>query len=182
VVEKLKGRIGTQVQRLRRQQHRTLDELAKMCGYSKSLLSKIENGNTLPSVGALVRIAGALGTSVSALIETAGDSHAVFTSRAKSVQSMIETPQGLLIHPFGTEHANKRMQPFLQVSHKEKLKPRVDSHDGEEFIYILNGSLRFRISDVDYILNKGDSLYFDSLEKHQGTPLSDTVEYLDVFV
>jgi transcriptional regulator with XRE-family HTH domain len=179
--EKLKGRIGTQIQRLRRQQNRTLDELAKMCGYSKSLLSKIENGNTLPSVGALVRIAGALGASVAALIETAGDSQAVFTSRSKSTQSMTETPQGLLIHPFATGHANKRMQPILQVAHREKVKPRVDSHDGEEFIYVLKGRLKFHIGGVDYVLNNGDSLYFDSLEKHQGTPLTDTVEYLDVF-
>jgi transcriptional regulator with XRE-family HTH domain len=181
MTEKLKGRIGAQIRLLRRQQRRTLEELAKLCGYSKSLLSKIENGNTLPSVGALVRIAGALRTSVSALIET-GDSRVVFTSRARSMRSMIETPQGLLIHPFGTERASKRMQPILQVAHREKPKPRVDSHEGEEFIYVLDGSLNFRVGEVDYVLHKGDSIYFDSLEKHVGTPLSDTVEYLDVFV
>lgn len=182
MVEELKAKVGAQIRLLRRQQRLTLDALAKKSGYSKSLLSKIENANTLPSVGALVRIAGALGMPVSQLIETSGDSHAVFTSRAKSQASMVETPQGLLIYAFGREHASKQMQPFLHIAHKSKVKPRVDSHDGQEFIFVIEGILRFRIGDVDYVLNQGDSVYFESLERHQGTPLSDTVKYLDVFV
>lgn len=174
--------IGERVRVLRRRQRRTLDNLAERCGYSKSLLSKIENGRVVPSIGALVRIATALGTTVSALIATANDSHAEYTPRSDSYERITETPSGLLVFPFATEHSNNKMQPVLHVARKGKVKLGVDSHEGQEFIYILKGTLKFQVGSIDYTLREGDSIYFDSLEKHQGTPLTDIVEYLDIFV
>lgn len=176
------SQIGDRIRLLRLQQRRTLENLARECGYSKSLLSKIENGRVLPSVGALVRIAGVLATSVSALIEKANDSGAVYTPRAKSYERMTETPRGLMIYPFGTAHSNNKMQPVLHVARKGKVVLGVDSHEGQEFIFVLKGVLKFRVGNIDYTLEEGDSIYFDSLEKHHGTPLTEIVEYLDVFV
>ena len=177
-----KPAIGDRIRLLRLQQNRTMAEISMKCQVSKSLISKIENGKVVPSVGALVKIAGALGSPVSALIESENNTHAVYTSKEKSHKDMIRTERGLYLHPFATEHKNNKMQPFLHVVHKGEVLPQVDSHQGQEFIFVVKGVLKFQVGNVEYILNEGDSIYFDSIEKHKGMPISETVEYLDVFV
>jgi transcriptional regulator with XRE-family HTH domain len=173
--------IGEHIRVLRLQQNRTIAEIARECQFSKSLLSKIENGKIVPSVGALVKIASALGTSVAALIESNDETQTVFTPRETSHKAMIRTEKGLYLYPFATEHKNNRMQPFLHSLRRDEMKPRVDSHQGQEFIFVLKGVLKFRVGRVEYILKEGDSIYFNSIEKHEGTPMSDLVEYLDIF-
>lgn len=74
------------------------------------------------------------------------------------------------------------MQPFLFVSRKnEKDKRNVFSHNGEEFIFILEGKMNYKVGNTEYTLNEGDSLYFDSIEKHTLSPITDEVKYLAVF-
>lgn len=176
-----KAMIGDHIRFLRLQQNRTIAEIAEECKFSKSLLSKIENGKVVPSVGALVKIASALGTSVSSLIESSNDTKTVFTPNETSHNSMIRTEKGLYLYPFASEHKNNNMQPFLHILRRGEVKPRIDSHQGQEFIFVLKGILKFRVGQVEYILNEGDSIYFNSIEKHQGMSLSDLVEYLDIF-
>lgn len=177
-----KKQIGGRIRLLRLKQNRTLSEIAGKCALSTSLLSKIENGRVVPSVGSLVKIAGALGTTVSAIMDAEKAVNAVFTARQKAHQSMISTEKGIHIYPFATEHKDNRMQPFLHRAEKGKTVPRTDFHDGQEFIFVLQGALKFKVGHVEYTLSEGDSLYFDSIEMHEGTPLTDVVEYLDIFV
>ncbi len=176
-----KALIGEHIRVLRLRQNRTIAEIAQKCKFSKSLLSKIENGKIVPSVGALVKIASALGTSVSALIESSADTQTVFTLKETSHKSIIRTEKGLYLYPFATEHKDNKMQPFLHTLRKGEVKPQVDSHQGQEFIFVLKGVLKFRVGRVEYILNEGDSVYFNSIEKHEGVPMSEVVEYLDIF-
>jgi transcriptional regulator with XRE-family HTH domain len=177
-----KKQIGSRVRLLRLQQNRTLADIAGKCSFSSSLLSKIENGKAVPSVGSLVKIAGALGTSVSAILDADKDVKSLFTSKETVHQSMIATEKGIDIYPFATEHRANKMQPFLHRAERGKTVPRTDSHEGQEFIFVLQGSLKFKVGSVEYTLNEGDSLYFNSIEMHEGTPLTDVVEYLDIFV
>ena len=74
------------------------------------------------------------------------------------------------------------MQPFLFVAKKNEVKEHPLTHDGEEFIYVIKGKMKFQIGNVDYTLNEGDTLYFNSLEVHQVKPISETVEYIDIFI
>lgn len=177
-----KKEIGGRVRLLRRKQSRTLADIAGKCGFSSSLLSKIENGKAVPSVGSLVKIAGALGTSVSAILDADKDVSAVFTSRETAHQSMIATEKGIFLYPFATEHRANKMQPFLHRAERGKTVPRTDFHEGQEFLYVLQGALKFKVGSVEYTLHEGDSLYFNSIEMHEGTPLTEVVEYLDIFV
>ena len=70
------------------------------------------------------------------------------------------------------------MQPYLFIAHKGASDTKSIRHAGEEFIYVLKGQIRWRISDIEYILRPGDSLYFSAEEVHSRTPITDTVEYL----
>jgi transcriptional regulator with XRE-family HTH domain len=176
-----KAEIGNRIKKLRLQQKRTLANVADVCQFSISLLSKIENGKILPSVGTLIKITDALGTTINAIIETEKTNMSVYTPTAKAHKNMILTQKGLYIHPYATARKENLIHPMLHVMNKATYIPKVDSHEGQEFIFILKGSLKFMVGVIEYFLNEGDSIYFDAVEAHMGTPLSDIVEYLDIF-
>ena len=174
--------IGERIKILRTNQKRTLQEIAESSELSRSMISKIENNKTVPSVAALVKIARALGTTISNLLENNGFLNAIVTSRQKAEKSLTPTDKGYSIYPYGSEYHEKKMQPFLFVAKKGQVEPHEVSHEGEEFIYIIRGQMKMQIGEVEYLLNTGDSLYFNCLQKHGIMPETDEVVYLDIFV
>ena len=173
--------IGSQIRRLRLEQHRTQQEIADACGFTKSLLSKIESNKVMPPVATLVKIAGALGTKVAALIEAGTNGASVHTPAAEVKENIVRTEQGYWIHPFATRHKGKRMQPFLFVARKGEVKEHHLVHEGEEFIYVLQGKMRVQVGKEEYLLKNGDALYFNSCEVHQVIPVTDEARYLNIF-
>ncbi|MFD1257960.1 helix-turn-helix domain-containing protein [Mucilaginibacter terrae] len=174
--------IGDRVRMLRIAQNRTLQDIADSCGLSKSMISKIENNHTVPSVAALVKIATSLGTSVSALMEQETWLSTVFTVRDKAEANLTPTEKGYSIYPFASEYHNKKMQPFLFVAKKNQVVPHLLTHEGEEFVYVITGKMKMQVGEIEYFLKAGDSLYFNALQKHGIKPITDEVSYLDIFL
>lgn len=174
--------IGDRIKMLRVTQKRTMQEIAEASDLSKSMISKIENNKTVPSVAALVKIAKALGTNISSLLEQDGWVNAIITTRQKAQENLTTTEKGYSIYPYASEYHEKKMQPFLFVAKKGEVIPHELSHEGEEFIYVIKGQMKMQVGEVSYLLNVGDSLYFNSVQKHGIMPVSDEVIYLDIFV
>ncbi|MHB8093508.1 MAG: helix-turn-helix domain-containing protein [Candidatus Aminicenantales bacterium] len=174
--------IGSHIRKLRLRQNRTLQEIANSCAFSKSLLSKIETNKVVPPVATLVKIAASLGTTVSSLIEEDDHVAMVFTTRKESENKLIRTEKGYFIFPYATEYRKKKMQPFMFVAKKGDVQEHHLSHNGEEFIYVLAGRMKFQVGNVVYTLKSGDGLYFNSREDHQVIPITKEVRYLDIFV
>lgn len=177
-----KLQLGDRIKVLRTSQNRTLQEIADASELSKSMISKIENNKTVPSVAALVKIANSLGTTISNLLEHDGWLNAIFTNRQKAEESLTRTDKGYSIYPYGSEYHEKKMQPFLFTARKGEVTPHELSHEGEEFIYIIRGQMKMQVGDVEYQMKEGDSLYFNSSLKHGIMPVSEEVAYLDIFV
>jgi transcriptional regulator with XRE-family HTH domain len=174
--------IGTHLRKIRIRQSRTIQEIADKCKLSKSMISKIETNKVIPSVSTLVKLANSLGTNVSALLEENGGLTSVLAHADEVDANLTRTDRGYHIYPFAAGYKNKKMQPFFFVAKKGEVKEHHLTHEGEEFIYVLEGQMKFQVGDIEYSLKEGDSLYFDSLEKHQVVPVTDTVKYLDIFV
>jgi transcriptional regulator with XRE-family HTH domain len=174
--------IGDRIRMLRITQKRTMQEIAEASDLSKSMISKIENNKAIPSVAALVKIAKALGTTISSLLEQDGWMNAIMTTRQKALENVTDTDKGYSIYPYASEYHEKKIQPFLFVAKKDEVIPHELSHEGEEFIYVLKGKMKMQVGDMSYTLNNGDSLYFNSVQKHGIMPISDEVVYLDIFV
>ena len=173
---------GARIRRLRCQQGRTLQEVADACGFTRSLLSKIETGKTSPPVSTLIKIATALGTRLSALLDDAAASGTIFTPAKATQEAPLErTDKGYVFFPFAAARGDKAMQPILFVAERGKVKPKPLSHAGEEFVYVLEGRLKYRVGNVEYQLGPGDSLYFDAIEEHDLEPLSERAVLLGVF-
>ena len=174
--------VGDRIRILRGTQNRTLQEVADACGLSKSMISKIENNKTIPSVATLVKIAGVLGTKVSNLLEQEGWSKAIITTRSEAESGLVKTEKGYSIFPYASEFHGKKMQPFLFVAKKDEVIPHLLSHEGEEYVFVIDGVIKMQVGDSEYLLKSGDSLYFNSIQRHGILPVSDEVTYIDIFV
>lgn len=174
--------IGDRIRTMRLNQKRTLQEIADASELSRSMISKIENNKTVPSVAALIKVAQALGTNISNLLEHDAFLNAIITTKKKAEENLTSTDKGYSIYPYGSEYHEKKMQPFLFVARKSEVIQHELSHIGEEFIYIISGQMKMQVGEVEYLLRTGDSLYFNSTLKHGIIPVSNEVVYLDIFV
>jgi transcriptional regulator with XRE-family HTH domain len=165
----LESEIGAEVRRLRKGLDLTVSELGTASGISTGMLSKIENGSISPSLSTLASLAKALNVSLSSLFRETGEQRdCSFVKSGTGVR--IErrgTKAGhlydLLGHSLGGEIV---VEPYL-ITLKRDAEPYVDfRHAGVEFIYMLTGKVRYRHADRSYLLEPGDSLFFDAAGRH----------------
>ena len=173
-------KFGTRIHSLRRLQKRTLKDVAVRCGFTISLLSKIESGKTIPPIATLTRIAAALGVSLADLLEE-GNGDTTTLTRSSELTRDTLTDKGYAFHLLAANRSVKAMQPILFKAKRGKIKPGLMSHGGEEFVYVLKGRMRYTVGDRSYTLGPGDALYFDAEQKHDLEPLTASVEFLAVF-
>lgn len=177
--------IGTRVRRLRRRMGWTLETLGERCGFTRSLLSKIETGKTVPPVATLTRIAKALGVTVGSLLDDDDRVGTVVekapTRKADRLRRMTATEKGYRFFGFAAGRSRKLMQPLLFEAERGAIRPQPMSHGGEEFVYVLRGKMRYRVGETQYTLGPGDSVYFDAEQEHELEPISEQVQFLAVF-
>jgi transcriptional regulator with XRE-family HTH domain len=175
--------IGNRIRMIRKEQKRTQEEIANYCGFTKSLLSKIENGQSAPPVSTLIKIAGALGVRVSDLIEEESTQTTVFNNSGQyeDRSKWIKTDKGYSFFAFASERRNKLIQPYLITAKKGEVRQHGFTHEGEEFIYMISGEMNYKVGATQYTLHAGDSIYFNSLEEHLLAPISDEVTYIAIF-
>ena len=173
--------IGLQIRKMRLQQKRTQQEIADCCGFTKSLLSKIENRAIIPPLGTLIKIATALNTKLSVLVGEDQDIDIVHDARENIEQNMMVTTKRYHMFAFANEYVKKKMQPFLYVVKKNELKSHFTAHEGEDFYYVIRGEMNLRVGTMMYHLKEGDGIYFDSSNEHETIPISDEVKILNIF-
>lgn len=173
--------MGEHIRRLRRVQRLTLQNVADKCGYTRSLLSKIETGKVVPPMSTLVKIAGALNTNIAALM-TEGDRLDCVFVPADQGKKPVPTESGYAVLPLAVELKEKKMQPFIFSIRPEDLSDRANSHLGEEFIFVLEGLMEFRVGDKAYTMKPRDSIFFNSIREHYISKVfSEKVVYLNIF-
>jgi transcriptional regulator with XRE-family HTH domain len=173
--------LASRIRRLRRAHRLTLDALAASAECSKSLLSKIETGRITPTIATLSRIAAALGTSAGALLQESTAERIVFTPAREAAASLVRSDKGYEVFPFALGFAGKLMQPFLFVAEEGKVKKHRVNHEGDEWMYVLEGRLRFHVGDQILEMGPGDSLYFDPNLPHGVEAIAGRARYLAVF-
>ncbi len=153
----------------------TLEELGRQTGVSISTISKIENGQQRPSFETVLRIARALKINFVQLLEPirpVAQAPPVNLARriiTRGADVPVYSSQWCSYQTHSTELTRKAMIPFV-MHIKARDVPPLDEwsiHDGEEFIYVMEGVLEFHTEHyLPAILNKGDSCYLDSTMRH----------------
>lgn len=167
--------IGANIRRLRGERGLSLTRLADICGMTKGYLSKVENSPKAPPVATLVNIAKALNVSMSMLFgET--DDPAVCTVVRRSERApmaMNGTPFGYSYETLVDRFPGRHMDAYVLTIPADTKRTPDFHHPGEELLVVQKGALRFYHGDHEFVMNEGDSVYFDSGIAHRSLPIGE---------
>lgn len=168
------NKLGAKVRQLREMRELSIEQLATRSQCHIDLLHQIEAGELVPSLTPLMNISRALGLRLGTLLDDephdgpvlvkAGQSSNVIRFSGKDPQA---TRSALDFHAVGAGKKDRHMEPFLiDVQPPAGEAHPLSSHEGEEFIYVLSGSIEISYGKLTYHLDAGDSLYYDSIVPH----------------
>lgn len=176
--------IGPQIRQLRQERRLTLQDLSAQTELSKPLLSQIENEQVIPPLATLLRIAKALKVPLQTFFEEEDNTQKCLVVRAGDSNLIHRrpqhggTPQPYLYHSLAYGKKHKHMEPFLvEFDPNQAVEPQSVQHTGEEFLYVLEGCIELSHGGEIYLLNPGDSVYWDSNEPHSLKALGNEIAH-----
>jgi len=161
--------VGYEIRAHRKRQGMTMAELSAAADVSQGMLSKIENGQTSPSLSTLGALANALSVPISALFTPIEATRAVsfVPSGAGEAIDRRGSRSGHLYQLLGQGIGGEvGMEPYLITLSGESESYDHFRHDGAEFIHMLSGRLVYRHGDQEFTMGPGDSLFFDAGALH----------------
>jgi transcriptional regulator with XRE-family HTH domain len=159
--------IGLNIRSLRKQKGFNLRNFAKKVNVSASFISQLEVGKINPSLAKLKDIASALNTTVGALIGENDKPDNQLITRENDRKHSDHIGEGMKVHLLTSPDQYKQMEPlFIAMDAGATSGDHQYQHFGQEFVLILKGKCEITLNDTKYILNKGDSIYFNSNIPH----------------
>jgi len=153
--------IGTKIKKARTGKKFTLDRVANETGFSIDYLREIETGKAIPPVGALLQIARALEIDSGSLLK---EPEAKLQTRIKAHTKRTDNYAYTTLTP-GAE--NKHLKAFRVSIEAQQDHKGVDyHHEGEEFVYVLEGKIEVAVGEHLNVLEQGESLHFNSGIRH----------------
>jgi len=172
--------IGRKVRHLRQQRRMTLQDLADQTGLSKPLLSQIENDQVIPPLATLLRISKAFKVGIENFFQEEDSCEKCILVRAGESRKLIQ--RGLsrggsppyIYHSLAYGKRDRNIEPFLmEFESRTWSDDLLVHHEGQEFLYLLEGEVEFHYGDRVITLSSGDSIFYDSSEPHGYVALSD---------
>lgn len=172
--------IGMKIRRLRQQRRLTLQALAEATGLSKPLLSQIENEQVIPPLATLLRIAKAFRVGLQTFFQEEGDTEKCILVRAGESRKLQRrsiggSPPPYIYHSLAYGKKNRNLEPFLvEFVAREWSEDLLVCHEGEEFLFLLEGELDLHYAGKVMTMGPGDSVTYDSNEPHGYVVRSET--------
>ncbi len=157
--------LGGKLRALRVRNGWTLEELAQRVSLSKSYLSRLEDGDRQPSLAALLALSRAFVVPLASLFPQGRASRATVVTRAAQAQP--QTGNGLTYTPLSHRAPPAGMQPLRVIVSAGRVGGERYQHEGEEWLYVLSGTLELTLMDEKHTLQLGDAAHFDAREPHR---------------
>ncbi len=157
--------IGAKIKRLRLQRGLTQEELADRCELSKGFISLLERDLTSPSIATLTDVLECLGSDLSSFFSERGEEKVVWGKDDMYVKEDEESLRGSITWLVPSAQKN-RMEPILVEMAAGGATAEEDPHEGEEFGYVLSGSVRIVLGDRAIRARRDESFYFLPNERH----------------
>lgn len=165
--------VGEKIKQIREMKKVSLEELAERSGMEISLLLKIEQEKNVPSLAPLIKIARSLGVRLGTFLDDSDSFGPVVVRSGEYHQGVrftsqsSETREHLNFYSLAFDKAGRNMEPFIiDIEPGQQSNYMLSSHEGEEFIYVLEGEVEINYGKEIYQLGKGDSIYLDSIVLH----------------
>jgi transcriptional regulator with XRE-family HTH domain len=169
--------IGNRIKELREILDISSEELSNGLKISKEKYLAYENGERDIPASILYEIAQRFNVDMGLLITGEDTKMHIFTITRRGEGTSVDRRKQYCYENLASKFIHKKVEPFIVTVDPSKYdnKPSESTHLGQEFNYILEGSLMICINDNEIILNKGDSIFFDSKYLHYMKALNNEI-------
>jgi transcriptional regulator with XRE-family HTH domain len=160
--------IGTRLKKLRTSKNLTLKELSQLTNLSTGFLSQLERGITTVAIDSLDNIAKVLGVDITYFFQLSGEKQNDIVTKSYNRDIFFMDRDNFIQYHLSNNVKDKVICPRLIEIYpkKEKEELQVYSHQGEEFIFVLEGILTYYYNEIKYELYPGDSIHVFSTSPH----------------
>ncbi|GII82878.1 hypothetical protein Ssi03_08680 [Sphaerisporangium siamense] len=169
------GAVGPRLRALRRRRETTLADLSAATGISVSTLSRLESGARKPTLELLLPLAKAHGVTLDELVDAppTGDPR---------IHLRPITRHGMTMLPLTRRAGGIQAYKLVIPAGRGQGEPDPQTHEGYEWLYVLNGRLRLVLGEQDLVLSPGEAAEFDTRLPHWfGAADDEPVEFLSLF-
>jgi transcriptional regulator with XRE-family HTH domain len=169
-----KGNVGAKIAQVRETRGLKRAELAERSQVAPGMMDQIEDGGLVPSLAPLVRIARVLGVRLGTFLDDHEQIGPIVMRSGVSSGDGIHVSgatgssrEGLKFNPLAADKSGRHMEPFvIDINPSSRDDIEMSTHEGEEFIYVLSGTVEIAYGKDKYSLKAGDSIYYDSIVAH----------------
>lgn len=167
--------VGPRLKRLRLRRDVTLIQLADETGISSSTLSRLEAGLRRPTLEQLLPLARYYAVTIDSLVD------APRTADPRVDLRPLASGDGAVVIPLTRRPGGIQAYKFVLPAGKDDTAPELRTHEGYDWAYVLNGTLRLVLGDQDLLLQAGEAAEFDTRTPHWfGATSAGPVEYLSL--
>ncbi|SLM31841.1 HTH-type transcriptional regulator [Desulfamplus magnetovallimortis] len=166
------GKVSKRIEDFMEKRDISIEQLAELTSLDKAFLQTMLNESIYPPLGPLMKIARALGVRLGTFLDDQESSDPFIVRRSeKEAEFNVLAGEGksnaLTFYSLGKGKTDRHMEPFFVEIMPESAKEKnLSSHEGEEFIVVHKGTIEMLYGNEVYILNEGDTVYYNSIVPH----------------
>ncbi len=164
-------KVGERVRRVRESRGLNLQDISLRTDIDVSMLKQIEEGALAPPLGTIIKLAKALEMKIGYFIS--GEEDRAYTIVRQDDRKVVSRYDSKRAQYYGYEYESlaphkkdRHMEPFLVTLEPAETEEERSAHDGQEFIFVLEGNMEVRLGEEIHILEPGDTIYYDSTVPH----------------
>jgi len=164
--------VGEKIKNLREDKNITREQLSERSGLSLDQIISIEENVNLPSLAPLIKMARVIGVRLGTFLDDNDELGPVVTRKADKSESISfsnnasESRKHMDYYSLSKAKSGRHIEPFLIDIIASDAEFTLSSHEGEEFIHVLEGTIEINYGKDAYVLEPGDSIYYDSIVAH----------------
>ena len=165
--------VGKRIKSLRESQSIGLEEMADRTGLDTEQITRIESDKDLPSLAPLIKIARALGVRLGTFLDDQDALGPVISRKTNRKEGVSFSTNQTASHThmdyysLSADKSGRHMEPFIvHVAPGDTGEFQLSSHEGEEFIFCMDGAIEVTYGEDSHILEEGDCIYYDSIVAH----------------
>ncbi len=166
--------IGGRIKKLRNDRNLTLQDVATFTGFSKALISQIENNLVMPPISTLAKISKVLNVKMTYFFEEEIDYKDYYFVKKDERQNVFKegAKHGYLYEELAHIKDNDIFETFIVTIEPGNEKKKLFSHEGYEFMYLIEGKIILYLNNEIITMNEGDSIAFNSKIPHYAESVS----------
>jgi transcriptional regulator with XRE-family HTH domain len=167
--------LGARIASYREKNGITLEAMAQRTGLDRAFLQAVEEQDLYPSLGPLLKIARTLGVRLGTFLDDKVSKDPLIVRLADRQQQLVthrgdKGPVDTVFYSLGRGKTDRHMEPFfIEVEPHQGEPGKLSSHEGEEFIVVIQGQIELIYGQETFTLGPGDSIYYNSVVPHHLT-------------